>query len=101
MFFVQSHLRWIRISWNPIFQSRTLSGREINPLTSDSAGGEGATKGAGGALSHQHAGGGAHTQPTAVDRVLLVPLLAVFGDVGEADKPLPGLPVRLEGGVAL
>jgi hypothetical protein len=35
-----------------------------------------------------------------VDRVLLVPLLAVFGDVGEAEEPLPGLPVRLEGGGA-
>ena len=58
-------------------------------------------KGAGSALSHQHTGGGAHTQPTAVDRVLLVSLLAVFGDVGEADKPLPGLPVRLEGGSEL
>ena len=62
--------------------------------------GGGQQKGAGSALSHQHTGGGAHTQPTAVDRVLLVPLLAVFGDVGEADKPLSGLPVRLEGGGA-
>ena len=58
-------------------------------------------KGAGSALSHQHTGGGAHTQSTAVDRVLLVPLLAVFGEVGEADKPLSGLPVWLEGGGAL
>ena len=33
-----------------------------------------------------------------MDRVLLVPLLAVFGDVGEAEEPLSGLPVRLEGG---
>ena len=33
-----------------------------------------------------------------MDRVLLVPLLAVFGDIGEADKPLSGLPVQLEGG---
>ena len=57
-----------------------------------------ATEGVASALSHQHTLGGAHTQPTAVDRVLLVPLLAVFGDVGEAEEPLPGLPVRLEGG---
>ena len=43
-------------------------------------------------------GGVAHTQPTAVNRVLPVPLLAVFGDIGEVEEPLPGLPVRLEGG---
>ena len=100
IFFVQSHLRWIRISWNPIFQSRTLSGREINPLTSDSAGGEGATKGGGErSIPSTHGRWGAHPANCSRPGTPGTPASSVWGRWrGRQTSSRPTCAVRRGGG---